>query len=73
MANEFGAARSDGEICGAAASIAREGALMAGSIEGLLLIADRQGLVPRLVDGLCSEAAPITLASASPVGGGVQR
>lgn len=73
MANEFGSAASDGEICGNAASLAREGALMAGSIEGLLLIADRQGLFARLADGTCSDAAPMTIASAAPVAGGLPR
>jgi hypothetical protein len=66
MANEFGAASSGGEVCGSAASLAREGALMAGSLEGLLLLADRQGLAARIADGACSDAPPITLASISP-------
>jgi hypothetical protein len=43
---------------------------MAGSIEGLLLIADRQGMVARLAEGACSDAPPMTLASAAPGLGG---
>lgn len=67
MANGYGAAPSNGEICGNAASLAREAALMAGSMEGLQLLADRQGLAARLPDATCSEAAPIILASADPI------
>lgn len=64
MANGYGSAASDGALCAAAASLAREAALMAGSMEGLLLLADHQGLVARIPDGPCGEASPIVLASA---------
>ena len=65
MANGYGAASSGGETCGAAGSLAREAGLMEGSLEGLLLLADRQGLVAKLPEGLCRSALPIAIASAA--------
>lgn len=73
MANGYGAAASGGEVCGAASSLAREASLMEGSVDGLLLLADRQGLVARLPEGLCRGVAPMTLANASSVGETVRR
>jgi hypothetical protein len=66
MANGYGAASSGGEVCATASSLAREASMMENSVDGLLLIADRQGLVARLPEGLCSDAAPLAVASAAP-------
>jgi hypothetical protein len=73
MANGYGAAASGSETCGSAASLAREAALMDGSVEGLLLLADRQGLIARLPDGVCRNAGTMTMASAAPRGETVRR
>jgi hypothetical protein len=73
MANGYGAAASGGETCGAASSLAREAAMMSGSVEGLLLLADRQGLVARLPEGLCRDVGSMTVASAAPTGEMVRR
>jgi hypothetical protein len=73
MANGYGAASSGGEVCATASSLAREAAMMENSVDGLLLLADRQGLVARLPDGLCRDAAPMTIASAAPSGETVRR
>ena len=67
MANGYGAGASGSDSCGAAASLAREAALMAGSAEGLAMLADREGLVAKLPEGVCGEASPVTIASAAPV------
>lgn len=64
MANGYGGAASGGETCNTAGSLAREAALMAGSVEGLLLIAEREGLVARLPEGLCRAAVAERVASA---------
>lgn len=72
MANGYGAAASGGEACGAAASLAREATMMAGSTEGLVLLADRQGVVARLPEGTCGEGA-LTVASAAPASDTAQR
>ncbi len=64
MANGYGAASSGSEVCATAASLAREASMMENSVDGLLLLADRQGLVARLPEGLCSDAAPMVVASA---------
>jgi hypothetical protein len=64
MANGYGAASSGADVCADADSLAREGAGMAGSIEGLQLLAERQGLVAKLPDGLCEGVARTEYASA---------
>jgi hypothetical protein len=73
MANSYGSASSTTEVCASAAAVAREGALMAGSVEGLLLIADRQGVAARLTDGRCGEGAATTVASAKSTTEAVRR
>jgi hypothetical protein len=65
MANGYGAAASGADVCGDADSLAREGASMSGSVDGLTLLAERQGLVAKLPEGLCAGAAQATYASAS--------
>lgn len=65
MANGYGAAASGAEVCGAADSLAREAAMLNGSTEGLKLLADREGLVAKLPEGLCQGAARTNYASAS--------
>jgi len=56
MANGYGAAASGADVCGDADSLAREGAALHGSVEGLMLLAERQGLVAKLPEGLCQGA-----------------
>ena len=65
MANGYGAAASGAEVCGAADSLAREAAMLNGSAEGLQLLAEREGLVAKLPEGLCAGAARTEYASAS--------
>jgi len=57
MANGYGAAASGADVCGEADSLAREAAAMNGSVDGLMLLAERQGLVAKLPEGLCAGAA----------------
>lgn len=64
MANGYGAASSSADVCGEADSLAREGAMLAGSIDGLMLLAERQGLMAKLPEGLCASASPVTIAAA---------
>jgi len=64
LANGFGAAASGAEVCAGAASLAREAAMIAGSVEGLLLLAGREGLSTVLPDGTCEPQ--ITVAQAGP-------
>ena len=63
MANGYGAASSGADVCGDADSLAREGAALHGSVEGLMLLAERQGLVAKLPEGLCAGAARTQYAS----------
>jgi hypothetical protein len=63
MANGYGAAASGAEVCGAADSLAREGAMLSNSTEGLMLLAEREGLSAKLPEGLCAGAQPVTIAS----------
>jgi hypothetical protein len=65
MANGYGAAASGADVCGAADSLAREGALLGGSIEGLKLLVEREGLVAKLPEGLCEGASRMDYASAA--------
>jgi hypothetical protein len=65
MANGYGAASSGADVCGEADSLAREGAALHGSIEGLMLLAERQGLVAKLPEGLCAGVNRTDYASAS--------
>jgi len=64
MANGYGAASSGADVCADADSLAREGAGMSGSLEGLQLLAERQGLVAKLPEGLCEGVARSEYASA---------
>lgn len=54
LANGYGAEGSSGEICDNMASLAREATLMAGNVDGLLLLADRQGLITEVPGGTCN-------------------
>jgi len=65
MANGYGAASSGADVCADADSLAREGAGMGGSIEGLKLLAERQGLIAKLPEGLCEGVGRTDYASAS--------
>lgn len=73
MANGYGGAASGADACGEAHSLAREGAMLQGSVEGLMLLAERQGLVAKLPEGLCASASPLTFAAASGVTETVRR
>ncbi len=73
MANGYGAAPSGADICGDADSLAREAAGMAGSIDGLMLLAEREGLTAKLSEGLCEGAAPVTYAAISGMMDAVRR
>jgi hypothetical protein len=64
MANGYGAAASSADVCADADSLAREGAGMSGSLEGLQLLAERQGLIAKLPEGLCEGVARSEYASA---------
>jgi len=64
MANGYGAAASSADVCGAADSLAREGALLNGSVEGLMLLAEREGLSAKLPEGMCAGAARTIYAAA---------
>lgn len=55
LANAYGSARTSGESCGNARAVAQEAALMSNSAEGLLMIAERQALSPRLPGGRCGQ------------------
>jgi len=61
LANSYGAMRTNEGSCSDARSAASEAALMDNDAEGLLMIADRQGLAPSLPGGQCGQA---TLAEA---------
>ena len=73
MANGYGAAASGADVCGDADSLAREASAMAGSIDGLMLLAERQGLAAKLPEGLCEGVAPLTFAAASGASDTVRR
>ena len=53
LANSYGGGRTSRDSCTTAGSMAREAALMENSHQGLLMIAVREGLAPRLPGGLC--------------------
>jgi hypothetical protein len=57
LANAYGASRTNSETCADARSAASEAALMDNDSEGLLMIAERQGLAPNLPGGQCSQAS----------------
>ena len=57
LANNYGADHTDGATCDMARSTAMEAAQMGNSIEGLEMIAERQGLNPALPGGRCGQGA----------------
>jgi len=60
LANSYGADPTDADSCDTTRGIAKEAALMDNDREGLLMIADRQGLDPVLPGGLCGQATLAT-------------
>lgn len=54
LANNYGASPTDADTCDHARSVAEEAAQMDNDAEGLMMIADRQGLDPALPGGLCA-------------------
>lgn len=62
LANAYGAHGSNAADCGTASLIARDARLMAGNIDGLLLIAERAGIYTQVPGGMC---APVQMASAA--------
>ena len=65
LANGHGAEGASAEVCDGMGALAREAGLMAGSAEGLLLLAARQGLAISLPEGECARPA-MTMALAAP-------
>jgi hypothetical protein len=63
LANAYGAGHTNAETCQSARDIAHEAAMMDNNEEGLLMIAERQGLMPRLPGGVCGQE---TMAVAGP-------
>jgi hypothetical protein len=57
LANAYGASRTNSDTCDNARSAASEAALMDNDSEGLLMIAERQGLSPNLPGGQCNQAS----------------
>ncbi|MDB5686813.1 MAG: hypothetical protein JWR77_1402 [Rhizorhabdus sp.] len=55
LANAYGAGHTNAESCEQARTIAHEAAMMDNSQEGLMMIADRQGLSPQLPGGICGQ------------------
>ena len=53
LANNYGASPTDEGTCDSARSVAEEAAMMENNSEGLMMIADRQGLDPDLPGGFC--------------------
>jgi hypothetical protein len=73
MANGYGGAASGAEACSSADGLAREGAMLANSAEGLMLLAEREGLAAKLPEGLCAGAVPVVVAAAGAIGETVRR
>jgi hypothetical protein len=74
LANAYGARQGNAGVCSGVASLAREAAMMAGSEEGLVLLAQRQGVATAFPEGVCGASSGVTIAamqepsaSASPV------
>jgi len=55
LANAYGAARTNAATCATARAVAQEAGLMSNSQDGLLMIAERQALAPRLPGGRCGQ------------------
>lgn len=62
LANAYGASHTSADTCADARDTAHEAAMMDNDEQGLLMIADRQGLMPRLPGGVCGRE---TMAEAS--------
>jgi hypothetical protein len=56
LANGYGADSSSDEVCGNMAGLAREASLLAGNVEGMLLLADRVNLTTEVPGGTCAAA-----------------
>lgn len=56
LANGYGADSSTDEVCGNMASLAREASLLAGNIEGMLMLVDRVNLTTAVPGGTCAAA-----------------
>lgn len=55
LANAYGAGHTGAESCEQARTVAHDAAMMDNSAEGLLMIAERQGLSPQLPGGICGQ------------------
>jgi hypothetical protein len=62
LANAYGARQGNAGVCSGVASLAREAAMMAGSEEGLILLAQRQGVATAFPEQVCT-ATSMTVAS----------
>jgi hypothetical protein len=63
MANGYGAAASGAEQCANAANLAREGAMLENSLDGLMLLIAREAVAARLPEGVCAAPQPVTIAA----------
>lgn len=68
LANAYGSRQGAAEVCVGVASLAREAALMAGSEEGLVLLAQRQGIATAFPEAVCA-AGGVTVASVQSTAG----
>lgn len=57
MANGYGADSSSADVCDNMSALAREATLMAGNVDGLLLLAEREGLTTELPGGSCGNGS----------------
>lgn len=73
LANAYGARQGKADMCATVAALQREAAMMAGSEEGLVLLARREGIATALPEGACgvarTEIAMVTPAVAAGPGG----
>ncbi|QJU59783.1 hypothetical protein HL653_20320 [Sphingomonas sp. AP4-R1] len=56
LANAYGSRQGKAEMCATVAALQREAAMMAGSEEGLVLLAHREGIATALPEGACGVA-----------------
>ena len=68
LANGYGSARTNNATCEEARALATEASMMANSEEGLLLLADRAGVSPRLPGARCETMAAAGAAAGSASG-----
>ena len=70
LANAYGSRGSSAEICDNMAAVAREATLMGGNEDGLLLLAERQGIVTAVPEGACSGPRQSVALNGAPIATG---